>query len=42
MNYNNDLQGGKQAPKGDNKKLKKIYKNSNRYIFYGLFPFVQD
>ena len=28
MNYNNDLLGGKQAPKGDKNK----YKNSNRYI----------
>jgi len=35
MNYNNDLPGGKQVTKGDKK-------NSNHYIFYGLFPFVQD
>jgi hypothetical protein len=34
MNYNKDLPGGKQATKGD--------KNNNRYILYGLFPFVQD
>ena len=34
MNYNSDLPGGKQATKGD--------KNNNRYILYGLFPFVQD
>ena len=33
MNYNSDLPGGKQATKGD--------KNINRYILYGLFPFVQ-
>jgi hypothetical protein len=31
---NNDLQGGNQTTKGD--------KNNNRYILYGLFPFVQD
>jgi hypothetical protein len=36
MNYNNDLPGGKQATKGDKKK------NDNRYILYGLFPFVQN
>ena len=34
MNYNSDLPGGKQATKGDKQ-------NINRYILYGLFPFVQ-
>ena len=32
MNYDSDLPGGKQVTKGD--------KKNNRYILYGLFPFV--